>query len=653
MYPPNVDDIYALTPMQRLMLLHSIKNPAPAVLANQVCYEVHGSLRADLFRRAWGALVARHAALRTAILWKGLEEPVQVVRSRVEVPFAEVDLSDRPQEERQARIDKLWRDDADKRFELARAPLMRCTLARLSEERHFFIWNIHHLVVDRWSHGTLFADLSELYRALLLDETPRLPSAAGFRDYIAWLTRQNEQDAERFWREELRGFGEATLLADGATPAVRRDRRTTKYALSAETTGRLQERASSWRTTPASLILAAVGLEIARRHRSTDVVCGVTVSGRPPDLDRVEQAVGCFVNNVPMRFRIDRSRPVSEWVRDVQRAQLRRQPFEWVSLAAIRDETDLPPAQPLFDLFVVLNLTPPHQPSWPGVELRPVRATFDAGYPLVLGVTKDDSCLELTLVHNADFERAGELLQGLGLALQALASAAPEAISGDLLPPPGELPGPGVATPAPDLEPDEATGTQDAQPSIRSPRTDAERVVVDACRDLLGLDEVNLEENFFDLGGYSLLAVRLVTVLGNRTGVRLDPIVLVLNNLEQVAATLSPSVGAESTESSRPESELWQGATLPSGSVYVTGYYFGRSAEPLFGIHHSPIGSTRRPCAVLVCGPVGWRSTPMPTGPFADSRVFRPKRGSTSFDSTMPEPVIPGATAVSRRSIDG
>ena len=35
MSPPNVDDIYALTPMQRLMLLHSVTNPARAVLANQ------------------------------------------------------------------------------------------------------------------------------------------------------------------------------------------------------------------------------------------------------------------------------------------------------------------------------------------------------------------------------------------------------------------------------------------------------------------------------------------------------------------------------------------------------------------------------------------------------------------------------------------
>ena len=145
--------------------------------------------------------------------------------------------------------------------------------------------------------------------------------------------------------------------------------------------------------------------------------------------------------------------------------------------------------------------------------------------------------------------------------------------------------------------------------AYRSPRTEEERIVVEAGGDLLGLDQVNLENNFFDLGGHSLLALQLIMVLQNRTGVLLDPSVLVLNNLEQVSATLSPTVGAESTASGRPESGPWQGATDPSGSVQVTGCYFGSSAEPLFGIHHSPTGSTQRPCGVLVCGPVGWEYT--------------------------------------------
>ncbi|MGP4031718.1 amino acid adenylation domain-containing protein [Pseudarthrobacter sp. 1C304] len=63
------------------------------------------------------------------------------------------------------------------------------------------------------------------------------------------------------------------------------------------------------------------------------------------------------------------------------------------------------------------------------------------------------------------------------------------------------------ALPAPEAE---ATGT--------APRTERERIVAEAFKEVLGLDAVGLEDDFFDLGGHSLLATRLVALLRDRTG---------------------------------------------------------------------------------------------------------------------------------------
>jgi hypothetical protein len=205
--PKNLDDLFPLSPMQHLMLLHSLTSPQQGALLNQVCYEIRGDLREAEFQRAWEALIARHPALRTAFLWEGLQQPLQAVRGRVASPFRTVDVAEAAADEQPRRLEALRREDSAALMSLGRAPLMRCTLVRLPDDRWWFVWTIHHLVVDRWSHGVLFAELRALYDALLRDEEARLPPVRGFREYIAWLSRVPSQDAERFWGISLLKYG--------------------------------------------------------------------------------------------------------------------------------------------------------------------------------------------------------------------------------------------------------------------------------------------------------------------------------------------------------------------------------------------------------------------------------------------------------------
>lgn len=514
----NVDDIYALTPMQRLMLVHALSRPDAGVLGNRVRYAIRGELRADLFRRAWEALVERHAALRTAVLWQDLEQPVQVVRGRVELPFVEIDLSDLPPPEREERLEALWEQEGHHRFDPVRAPLMRCTLARTAEDRHSFLWNVHHLVVDRWSHRILFSDLAELYRALLEERPPRLPPAIGFRSYVAWIRSRDAGTAEAFWRRELAGLGVPTLLSPDA-PRRRRsaERRALRRRLSGEATAALEARAARWRTPPASLVLGAVALAIARRTGSDDVVFGLTVSGRPPELDGVEEAVGSFVNNVPMRTDVPRETSLSEWVRGIGRAQLERQPYEWVSPASIHDWADLPSWRPLFDLLLVLNLSGAEEPDWP-FRMTPERATLAAEYPWTLGVAKAGGCLELALVHDAAAEGPEGVLEHLATALETVVHAPPETLLDDLVPgrpgPPGGPHAPeGPGPPLPTVGAAGPGGT-----AAPAEGRDLTGILLDIWRETLGVEDLGLDDDFFALGGTSLQAARIFARMERATG---------------------------------------------------------------------------------------------------------------------------------------
>ena len=499
--PKNVEDAYPLSSMQRLMLLHAISSAGNGVLLNQVCYDVRGPLDTSAFHRAWDALVARHPALRTAFLWEGLPQPLQVVRATVSVPFRHVDLTaaEAPAEA----IDALRREDFDAPMALGRAPLMRCTLVRLGPEHHYFIWAVHHLVVDRWSHAVLFADLRALYAGYATGAAPVLAPPAPFRGYIEWTTRQDRTAAERFWREELAGVHEPTLLAGNGAPPRLGARLTTRRTLSRDATALVLERAVQWRTTPGAVLLSAVALLTAIRAGRDDVLCGVTVAGRPPELPDAENMVGSFVSNIPARVTVRRERAVDDWVRDVQRAQARRQAYAHVSVADIHALSDVPPARALFDTLVVLNLTNESDLPWPGIELIADAATLDAGYPLLLSVTVEDDRLAFTLVHDPSLAAADQLLGELAAVVARLSAADHGALVGALIP---TAAAPGMRRSETDAP--RARATSGASPTAQAATADA---LLGAWRDVLGIEDLGLDDDFFALGGTSLQAAQLFT----------------------------------------------------------------------------------------------------------------------------------------------
>src|SRR5436309_3786026 len=88
----NVEDIYPLSPTQEGMLFHSLyDSPEAGVYVGQMSYEVAGDLDVEAFERAWQRVVDRHPALRTAFVWEGLDQPMQIVRQRVRIPFEQQD----------------------------------------------------------------------------------------------------------------------------------------------------------------------------------------------------------------------------------------------------------------------------------------------------------------------------------------------------------------------------------------------------------------------------------------------------------------------------------------------------------------------------------------------------------------------------------
>jgi acyl carrier protein len=76
-----------------------------------------------------------------------------------------------------------------------------------------------------------------------------------------------------------------------------------------------------------------------------------------------------------------------------------------------------------------------------------------------------------------------------------------------------------------------------------APRTSIEKNLARIWQDALGVERAGLSDNFFDLGGHSLLSTRVIVQIYKKLGIRLDQATMVLHTLEQIAREISEKTG--------------------------------------------------------------------------------------------------------------
>ncbi|MBG4856127.1 non-ribosomal peptide synthase/polyketide synthase [Pseudomonas aeruginosa] len=327
----EVEDLYPLSPMQQGMLFHSLYQQNSGDYINQMRLDVEG-LDPQRFREAWQAALDAHEVLRSGFLWQGaLEKPLQLVRKRVEVPFSVHDWRDRA--DLAEALDALAAGEAGLGFELAEAPLLRLVLVRTGERRHHLIYTNHHILMDGWSNSQLLGEVLQRYRGA----TPSR-SDGRYRDYIAWLQRQDAGRTEAFWKQRLQRLGEPTLLVPAFAHGVRgAEGHADRYRqLDVTTSQRLAEFAREQKVTLNTLVQAAWLILLQRFTGQDTVAFGATVSGRPAELRGIEEQIGLFINTLPVVASPCPEQPIGDWLQAVQGENLALREFEHTPLYDIQ-----------------------------------------------------------------------------------------------------------------------------------------------------------------------------------------------------------------------------------------------------------------------------------------------------------------------------
>ncbi|MEO0537093.1 MAG: amino acid adenylation domain-containing protein [Cyanobacteria bacterium P01_A01_bin.123] len=404
----NVADIYPLSPMQQGMLFHALSAPHSGVYVEQYSCKLQGNLKIPEFQQAWQQVIDRQPVLRTAFLWEGLDDPLQVVRQQVEVPWEIEDWRSHPPTQQVERLAEFLQRDRRLGFDLLQAPISRFRLIQLRDDTHQFIWSFHHLLADGWSIPIIWQDVLTCYRANCHRVSPALPPLHPYRDYIAWLQAQDLTAAEPFWRSQLQGFSDPTPLPAASTShdiGSQLYRQQTK-SLTPALDDALQALARSQRLTLNTLIQGAWALLLSHYSSHDQVTYGAVMSGRPAALKGVETMVGLFINTLPVRVSIQPEQLLIPWLQARQQQLLELRQYEATPLSDIQRWSDVPAGSPLFESIVVFENYPTNAPPDLGFEIRDRDYREQSNYPLALLVVPGDTLEFLLLYDPGRFEDA-------------------------------------------------------------------------------------------------------------------------------------------------------------------------------------------------------------------------------------------------------
>ncbi|MGY4101754.1 amino acid adenylation domain-containing protein [Nocardia sp. R16R-3T] len=383
-----LDDIWPLTPLQAGLLFHTqLAEGASDAYIVQLCVELGGHVDADRLRSAAQTLLGRHPNLRTAFVRNGAHEPVQVVYRYVDVPFAEIDLTECA--DAASALDQVMA--SDRHFDVTAAPLLRLTLISIAPQRYRLVLSMHHILIDGWSTPLLLRELLILYASD--SDAAVLPSVRPYRDYLMWLDSQDRAGAEAAWAQALAGSTEPTLLAppDRGRRSIAAAREV-QVRLDQHRTAALIAAAQQHETTLNTVVQVAWALVLANATAREDVVFGATVSGRPPQLSGIESMIGLFVNTVPVRVRLDYRESLAGLLRRIQAEQTTLLDHHHLGLARIQQVAG-PGA--MFDTVTVFESYPVDRAGLSedtdiaGMHVLDVVGRDAAHYPLGLVVHQD------------------------------------------------------------------------------------------------------------------------------------------------------------------------------------------------------------------------------------------------------------------------
>ncbi|RSZ37270.1 MULTISPECIES: non-ribosomal peptide synthetase [unclassified Variovorax] len=557
-------------------------HPGRSVYNAPSAQRLTGQLDAARFENVWREIIRRQPSLRTRIdIDPQSGKPVQMISESAEFTLPLVDLRSLPADQREAELAERMQELADRPIDIHAAPMMHATLFQLDDNEHVFLFVPHHLIWDGWSFDLMQRELAALYDAAERGRPHNLPTLMTTQgDYAQWLekwlTEPACEEQLAFWRGRLEG---AKAVRPPVTDMPRRAGKSGQGGahwihIDLQSTQRLREIARDMDVTLSMLTFGVYALTMAQVTGNDAIVIANPVRGRQQA--ETEDVMGFFNNVLPVSLTVDRALTLPAFMRYVKQELLSMMNNQQVPFERLMAEPgyagQIKTSGPYQSMFSFQDARERAR-SVGSLQTRQMHvmqhgATDDIGVWLM----DKPHGLEGALIYNADVylretgaqlrERYLEVLRRVadepGATLERITDTETSTSAAYLR----KLAANDAGKAAADGAPNGSAG------KARQSQLDPEQAqLARIWADVIGIDlsEIRASDNFFDLGGDSLLVLRAVQQAAQTLGHRVEPRRYLFENLGQIAS--SAHGASEGVPSDLAELAAGTAAQAPRGGL--------------------------------------------------------------------------------------
>ncbi len=516
-HKPIVSAIVEPTASQHAFWIYSGSAPEydPAVLV--VKFTLCRITDTKCLERAWEMTVAQHDMLRASLNPDKSGEPLLVIRESVACEIYYLSLDENPQIS----------------IKLSKAPVHKLHCRVNSNGSCEFTWHCHHALLDGWSAQLVIGDLVNNYAGLLASGGQYQADHRGYLDVHRKMHRLDVSDSIVFWRNLLSDYQESAVLT---SPMIETQNEKIEIhelpLLSSDQTATLQSLCKRSGVTAATMMQFLWAYAVGKLCHRSDVVIGVAVSGRPPMMPGIDKIVGCFSTVAPSRINLRVDDTIEAHLKRLQVQLFEASEHQHVGMMSILEQADPSCRSRLFDSLVVIENLPRQAGS--DESNSPLVSNYKSdvvsSYPLTLTLIPGEQWML-----RCDYQSnkiSGDWISALTEYLVALAVSMLQhwklpllgvsEISDAQLPSHPDI---GILT----ARNSSGMAREKLFESLDGPINNTELEILALWEEVLNMRPLSMGSRFFDVGGNSLLAVKLIQKVSHALDRRI-PAALFLEN---------------------------------------------------------------------------------------------------------------------------
>jgi len=519
---PRDRAIAASFTQERLFWLNQLA-PESAAYNIPFAFRIEGELNLAALQHSLYALVERHESLRTT--FQVCDGMPMVVNQSSAMPLSIVDCRQSSQPSEQVPIDQRLREEARSPFNLETGPLFRAKLFHLADQEYILTLTVHHIVFDGWSEGVLLQDLAAFYNATCVGETPNLPDLpVQYADFASWQRQWLQGEVldtlQTYWKGQLDGaLQEVPLPLDRPRKSGLQACQSAceSFVLSPELTTALKSLSRSERSTLFTTLLAAFHTVLYHYSgQDNQFVCTPTANRNRNELNSL---IGYFVNLLVLRSDLSGNPTFQELLgrlKQVVSGANAYQDLPIQQLTPCLGETQVSLSHILF----ALQNTP--QQSLQLSNVTVTRLDSDNGiadFDIFLSLTEEAGTLKGVFKYNADVFDEATIQQWIlhyQRVLETIVLDPTVAIANALVLNAKEQEIIRQKCLNSVIKPNAFKVPE--SPVDETPRSETEIQLAKIWQNLLGIPSPGIYDNFFDVGGHSLLVLELFSTIEKQFG---------------------------------------------------------------------------------------------------------------------------------------